>query len=38
MQKIAAALHAVASTGTEVASIFEALRSVGALAAEVIVR
>ncbi len=38
VQQIAAALHAIASTGTEVASIFEALRSVGALAAEVIVR
>ncbi len=38
VQQIAAALHAIASTGTEVAAIFESLRAVGALAAEVIVR
>lgn len=38
VQKIAAALHAVQSTGTEMAAIFESLRAVGALAAEVIVR
>ncbi len=38
VQQIAAALHAVSSSGTEVASIFEALRAVGALAADVVVR
>ncbi|MBI3791549.1 MAG: flagellar basal body P-ring protein FlgI, partial [Gemmatimonadetes bacterium] len=38
VQKIAAALHAVQSTGSEVATIFESLKAVGALAAEVIVR
>lgn len=38
VQKIAAALHAVQSSGTEVAAIFESLRAVGALAAEVIIR
>jgi flagellar P-ring protein precursor FlgI len=38
VQKIAAALHAVQSSGSEVATIFESLRAVGALAAEVIIR
>ncbi len=38
VQKIAAALHAVQTPPAEIAAIFVALREVGALAAEVIVR
>ncbi|HEY8484264.1 MAG TPA: flagellar basal body P-ring protein FlgI [Longimicrobiales bacterium] len=38
VQDVAAALHAVGAPPSSIAAIFEALRSVGALAAEVIVR
>jgi flagellar P-ring protein precursor FlgI len=38
VQQVAAALHAARATPTEIAAIFAALRDVGALAAEVVVR
>lgn len=38
VQTIGAALHAAQATAADIASIFEALRSVGAIAAEVVVR
>ena len=38
VQRIAAALHALQSTGGEIAAIFEGLRSVGAITADVVVR
>ncbi len=38
VQKIASALHALRATPAETAAIFESLRAVGALAAEVVVR
>jgi flagellar P-ring protein precursor FlgI len=38
VQQVAAALHAVQSSPTEIAAIFAALREVGAIAAEVVVR
>ena len=38
VQRIAAALHALQSTGSEIAAIFEGLRNVGAIAADVVVR
>jgi flagellar P-ring protein precursor FlgI len=38
VQKVAAALHAVQAPPTEIAAIFAALRDVGALAAEIVVR
>jgi flagellar P-ring protein precursor FlgI len=38
VQKIAGALHAVQATGSQMAAIFEALREVGAISAEVVVR
>jgi flagellar P-ring protein precursor FlgI len=38
VQKIAAALHAVQATPSEIGAIFESLREVGALSAEVVVR
>jgi flagellar basal body P-ring protein FlgI len=38
VQEVAAGLHAAGATSAEVASIFESLREVGALAAEVVIR
>ena len=38
VQRIAAALHALQSTGGEIAAIFEGLHSVGAISADVVVR
>jgi flagellar P-ring protein precursor FlgI len=38
VQDVAAALHAVAAPPTTIAAVFESLRSIGAIAAEVIVR
>ncbi|MBI2797101.1 MAG: flagellar basal body P-ring protein FlgI [Gemmatimonadetes bacterium] len=38
VQRIAAALHALQSTGGEIAAIFEGLRTVGAISADVVVR
>ena len=38
VQRIAAALHALQSTGGEIAAIFEGLRNVGAISADVVVR
>jgi flagellar P-ring protein precursor FlgI len=37
-QQIASALHALQTPATEIAAIFESLREVGALAAEVVIR
>jgi hypothetical protein len=38
VQDVAAALHAVAAPPTTIAAVFESLRSIGAISAEVIVR
>jgi flagellar P-ring protein precursor FlgI len=38
VQRVATALHAVKTPATEIAAIFAALREVGALVAEVVVR
>jgi flagellar basal body P-ring protein FlgI len=38
VQDVAAALHAIAAPPAAIAAIFESLRSVGALSAEVVVR
>jgi flagellar P-ring protein precursor FlgI len=38
VQRVAAALHAVRTPASEIAAIFAALREVGALSAEVIIR
>jgi flagellar P-ring protein precursor FlgI len=38
VQRVASALHAMRATPSEIAAIFEALRSVGAIAAEVVTR